>query len=353
MRPAADDPRAAEIAATLEVIDATLAGEPVDPGRAEVAELALLVRGERPKPADGFAHELDRRVGSRFAAAPKPAAKAKRRRSWWWTLAPAGGLAALAGIVVLIASAPTGVSNSANSAMSAAAPAHGSSETSRALLPAPARTNANPTAASPTPGLQTPANGRQVIQSSRLTLGARPNRIETVAQEALNVIGAQSGFVDSATVNAAGGTSGYARLQMTVPSATLPQTMTSLSRLPYAAVLSRTDKVEDVTAQLRRAKRHHQKTRVRALEHGVAYSKISLTVQADAPPSGRTHHSHGGGGFTIGRAAHDALGVLTVIGGIAVIALAVLVPLAIVAVLLWNGWAALRRRRREHALDLA
>jgi hypothetical protein len=351
MRPAADEPGRAEIAATLEVIDATLAGEPVDPGDAEVAELALLLADERPKPADEFARELDRRVESRFGAASKPAAKAKRRRSWRWSLAPAAGLAALAGIVVLIASAPGGVSSSGSSVMSAHAGLHGQSEKSRAMLP-PARLNAKPTAAAPNPGLQAPQNGRQLIQSSQLALGARPNRIETVAQEALNVIGAQDGFVDSATVNAAGGTSGYARLQLTVPSATLPQTMTSLSRLPYATVISRMDKVEDVTGQLQSAKRHHQKARVRALEHGVAFSKISLTVQADAPSSGQAHHSHGGG-FTLGRAAHDALGVLTVIGGIALIALAVLVPLAAVVALAWQLRSWIRRHQRERALDLA
>jgi hypothetical protein len=126
--------------------------------------------------------------------------------------------------------------------------------------------------------------------------------------------------------------------------------MTSLSRLRYATVLERTDKVEDVTAQLQAAKRHHRSARVRALEHGVAYSKVSLTIQAVARASGHKHDS-GGGGFTIGRAAHDAL--LTVIGGIALIALAVLVPLSVIVALGWNLRGALRRRQREQALDLA
>jgi hypothetical protein len=128
--------------------------------------------------------------------------------------------------------------------------------------------------------------------------------------------------------------------------------MTSLSRLRYATVLQRTDRVEDVTGRLQKAKRHHQKARVRALERGVAYSKISLNIQADSSTSGPTHRGHDGG-FTIGKAAHDALDVLTVIGGIVLIALAVLVPLAVIVLLGWNLRAALRRRQREQALDLA
>jgi hypothetical protein len=166
------------------------------------------------------------------------------------------------------------------------------------------------------------------------------------------VVGAHNGFVNSATVNSAPGSSGYANLQLTVPSATLPQLMTLLSRLPYSTVVSRTDNVEDVTAALQRAKRHHQKARVHALEHGIAYSKVSLYVRADTTPSTPGHRGHGGG-FTLGRAVHDALAVLTVIGGITLIALAVLLPLAFIVALGWNVRTAIRRRQREQALDLA
>jgi hypothetical protein len=60
-----------------------------------------------------------------------------------------------------------------------------------------------------------------------------------------------------------------------------------------------------------------------------------------------------GSGFTLHRAAHDALRVLTVAAGIALIALAVMVPAGLLGALgLW-AFAAIRRRRREQALDLA
>jgi hypothetical protein len=59
-----------------------------------------------------------------------------------------------------------------------------------------------------------------------------------------------------------------------------------------------------------------------------------------------------GSSFTLGRSAHDAGRVLIVVAGVALIALAVLVPLGLAAALVaWIGLA-IRRRRREHALDL-
>jgi hypothetical protein len=314
----------------------------------------LLVAGERPAPADEFADELDRRVGNRFGATSKAAAKASRRRKWPWVLAPAGGLAALAAIILVIALTPSETTSSSSDVSLGRAVPTRAGPGSAALKASPqvARpaTRSGSSGIPASPGLQPTPNGRKLVQSSQLSLGASSSRIDAVAQEVYNVVGAQHGFVNSSTVTAARGTGGYAHFQLTVPSATLPQTMTSLSRLRYATVLERTDKVEDVTAQLQAAKRHHRSARVRALEHGVAYSKVSLTIQAVARASGHKHDS-GGGGFTIGRAAHDAL--LTVIGGIALIALAVLVPLSVIVALGWNLRAALRRRQREQALDLA
>src|SRR5579875_3637051 len=75
------DPLEPEVLAALEAIDATLEGEPVDPEHAELAELALILRAERPVPDDAFLARLDRRVGERFAERDRLA----RPWSWrWW-----------------------------------------------------------------------------------------------------------------------------------------------------------------------------------------------------------------------------------------------------------------------------
>src|SRR5882762_5829567 len=99
MRGPDEAPLDPEVAAALDALDATLAGEPVDPDHAELAELALLLADERPRPDRAFAAGLDGRVGQRFGRA-RPA---RRRRLLVW--APAGGLgAAVAVTVVIVAS---------------------------------------------------------------------------------------------------------------------------------------------------------------------------------------------------------------------------------------------------------
>ena len=58
----------------LEAVDAALAGRYVAPEHAELADLALLLRDERPQPAPAWATHLDRRVEAGFPAKPKPCA---------------------------------------------------------------------------------------------------------------------------------------------------------------------------------------------------------------------------------------------------------------------------------------
>ena len=83
----------------------------------------------------------------------------------------------------------------------------------------------------------------------------------------------------------------------------------------------------------------------------MAYSNITVRIQSTTPTPGRAGPGHSSG-FTIGKAAHDAGRVLVVVAGVALIVLAVMVPVGLVAALVaWVGFA-VRRRRREQALDL-
>src|SRR5437588_11060759 len=95
-----------ELVAVLEAIDATLAGEAVDPQHAEVAELALLVAADRPVIDSGFAARLDQRVQERAApVTPGAHRKPRRRRVRWLVWAPASAVAAsLAAAVVIVVS---------------------------------------------------------------------------------------------------------------------------------------------------------------------------------------------------------------------------------------------------------
>ncbi len=397
MRRLDDDTLDPEIAASLDAIDATLAGDPVDPCHAELAELALLLRAERPEPAPEFARLLDRRVDARFAA---PRSAAPRRRKRWPLFVPAAGLAAAAAVAAVIvavssggggqpvvlqsSSAASGAARQPTVARPAARPAAKPSQGSAAsgqFAPSPA-------AAVPYPGLRLPQSNRKIVQSSQLALSTASSRIEAVAQEVFDVVGAQRGFVSSSSVTATGSPNGYAQFQLSVPSATLAQTMTELSGLRYAHVASRTDNTNDITDQfnsanaqlaeaqalrtslLKQLQNATTQTQIsslqaqlsdankkiaavqaslRSLNHQVSYSQVSLTVQAGAVAVAK----RGSGGFTLGGAAHDAGRVLTVAAGAALIALAVLVPLALLSALGWWVTSAVRRRRRDQALDLA
>jgi hypothetical protein len=380
MRRLDDDMVDPEVEAALVAIDATLAGEPVDPEHAELAELALLLAAGRPEPAPEFAASLDARVARRF----------ERPRRFSWKLA-AGVLApAAAAVVVVVLVAGRGGPTVQTASTASGAAKVGTPQTQQDYAGhAPSASTAAASAPTPAGAPQPPNNGRKVIQSAQLSLTAPANRIEDVAQETFDVIARENGVVRRSTVTSTGGSDGYAEFQLSVPSGSLSDTMNALSRLQFAHVASRTDTSQDVndtyvsvTRQLADARAlraallkqlagatTQQQTdslnarirdveatiagyeaQLRGLDRKINYSDIALTINAGAVPVG---HTSGGSGFTIGKALHDASRVLTVAAGVALIALAAIVPVALIAALVWWGRAALRRRRREQALDLA
>jgi Domain of unknown function (DUF4349) len=430
MRGPDNDPLGPEIAGALMAVDATLAGDPVDPEYAELAELALILRRERPRTSDEFTARLDERVQRRFAR-PAPAVRGTGLRRWLsGSLAGLAAAAAATVLVIVVANGGGGVSNSSSSAAagsagatvatsssaaatsSASAGSAAARDEKRAAGTGAARfgSSAGPTndaassasasatstsaaASSPQAVIPTPPNPgkRQVVQSAQLTLAVTPKRIDDVSQEVFDVIGQEKGYVNGSNVTS-GGSDGNAFFQLSVPSSNLPATLAALSELKGAHVLSRTDNTNDITGQvggagqrlaearaLRRsllkqlanatttaqvtsiqARLHDANASIasdlstlRGLQRQVAYSNITLRIQSTTapPPVGRVGSSHSSG-FTIGKAAHDAGRVLVVVAGVALIALAVMVPVGLVAALLaWVGFA-VRRRRRDQALDL-
>jgi hypothetical protein len=114
-----------------------------------------------------------------------------------------------------------------------------------------------------------------------------------------------------------------------------------------AQVISLTAQIHDADAAIARAE-----AALAGLNHQISYSTVQVQINAApivpvAPPAGTSH------GFTLGNAWHDAVRVLTVAAGVSLIALAVLIPLGLVAAVV--AWIAywVRRRRREAALDAA
>ncbi len=424
-----------EVAGVLMAIDAALAGEPGDPEHAGLAELALILRADRPRPDPGFARALDERVQRRFAAPPRAAGGAA---GWRRRLAPAawGAGALAAGAVVAIAvvlggarvgGSPAPSSSAASSSVASpagaeatrsgarAAPSGTASGRAAASAPghapasapgqAPASGTGAGSAAPPSstgPPVPVPSTARRIVQSAQLQLSTTPGRIDDVAQEVFDVVASVNGIVDSSSVTSGGGSpapatgpvvapaapGGGAFFQLRVPSVNLSQALSALSRLRYADVVSRTDATQDITGQVGRAGMRLAEARalrrsllgrlaaattteqvdslrlqlrdvdasiasrlatLDGLRRQVAYSRISLTVDAATPPPGPVR----GAGFTLGRAARDAGRVLVVVAGVGLIALAALIPVALLAALgVWVGLG-VRRRRRERALDAA
>ena len=389
-----DAPIDPEIAAVLDAIDATLAGDPVDGRYAETAEIALLLSSERAAVRPEFARTMDERVARRFAPAPVAVSR-RRRRVPREFLEMTGGLAAAIGLIVAIVVIAGGGhgSSSMSSASSGAASGAGSS---RAVSSPPTASGSKaqpalvpPNGSSSTPTLQPPTTGRKVVQSAGLELAAAPSRIDDVAQQVYDVIGALGGIVENSTVTQTGGPEGYADFQLSVPSASLGQAMGRLSSLNYAQVVSRTDSSQDITDQYGAAQRSLADARalrtsllkqlagattteqvdslnaqihdaeasissdqatLNRLNHQVGFSQLSVEINARSAPA---PVSHGNGGFGIGQAAHDAGRVLTVAAGISLIGIAALLPVALVAGLAWWVGSTVRRRRREQALDAA
>ena len=397
------EPLEPEMAAALAAIDATLDGDPVDPEHAELAELALILRAERPTPAPEAAGAIDERVAQRWA---RPPLRRRLRRTRTWLAAPVAGLAAVALVVAIVSiggngGSSSGVSSaaalSATSSASAGASAPGSDASSgSATSGASASRSAPGRAAAPAQGNReqapvpspSPSGKRQVVQSAQLSLSTAPSRVDDVAQQVFDVVDAENGIVVSSHVTSTGGPDGGARFALSVPVGNLQRTVSDLSRLHGAHVVSRSDDTNDITGQVGGAGRRLAEARalrrsllrqlaaattpeaiaslraqlrdadatigrdsasLNGLHRSVANSSLTVTIQAASVPVPTASH---GGGFTLRRAVHDAGRVLVVVAGVALIALAVLVPLGLLMALV--GWVALvlRRRRREATLDL-
>ena len=251
-------------------------------------------------------------------------------------------------------------------------------------LNSPATFNSAATSSAPV------APGSKQIQAAQISLTTPNEHVDQVANEVFSVVGTEHGSVlsshiTSATSNSGGG---YASFSLSIPTSNLQDAMTQLSRLHYAAVSSRTDAsqnvsnqynndlrqlrdaralrasllkqlqtaytqqaIDSIKAQLKLAEQqiNSWQAALGALNHRISYSNVSVQINAGGlPVVPATHHRSS---FTIGSAGHDALRVLVVSAGVALIALAVALPVGLVAALLVWLWVWLRQRRREHALD--
>lgn len=235
----------------------------------------------------------------------------------------------------------------------------------------------------PSGGTADDAARRSVERGVNLRLATSPKGLDDVAQGVVRVTDAVGGYVRSSTVDSRPGLGGGASFDLQIPVARLQSALSRLSQL--AKVRSRTESSVDVTGQvvLARNRAAARKAERRALLRQLEAAKsVSETArirerlrsiearlrEANAARAGlrrRTAYSavavqvvteRGGAAaapskWTPSDALGDARRVLEVFAGVALVALAVLVPLSLLLLLLWPLARVGQRRRREQALE--
>jgi hypothetical protein len=378
----------------------------------ELAELGELLREDPPRPGEDWTRRLDERAAAGFPEPPRAVRRARReRRRRFAALRPALAPAIavlLLGVVIAVpvalnsgdmddAGGGSGESASSGGSGGGALPALKKRSTAEragggaASGPEPAlqRDSAASIPVPPTPGGGSPLSDarreRRVERSAAITLGAPAREVADVADGVVRVTDALGGFVADSSVYSAAGSDAHASFELRIPTARLPRALADLSRLAH--VRERSQAARDITAQavsaadrLQEARKERQsllrqlgravtlnetesiKARLRLVNRRIAaarasvrrvsnrasFANVSVSVVADAGSGAAP-----GGSWTPRDAFRDAVRVLEVAAGVFLIALALLIPLALVAGLGWLGGRVAVRRRRERALDVA
>jgi hypothetical protein len=382
----------------LAALDDALAGRPVDPDLADLAELAVLVRDERPAPNPAFAHSLDERARRGF---PRAAGRRVRALSWPKLTLPALGLVASAFLVVAIATSgpgggePSGGGSAASKAAPSTAGDESASSQARSKPPAPSSSDSAggatsaPAVVGPTPLPPQPEplpradrrSRRSVERSAQLTLATTPGDIDGAAAKVVRVTDDLGGYVVSSQVSS--GSS--AEFELRVPERRLQRALSRLSAI--GKLRGRTQSSQDITAavvsvevrlkdarterrsllrQLAKATTPNETTSirerlrlvsgqiaaakrdVRRVKTRASYSTIAVSLLADKHAGSASVGDHH---WTPREALGDAGRILEVAASVLLVVGAVALPLGLVGLLVWLAARQAAHRRRERALD--
>lgn len=374
-------------------------------------ELTAELRALRPSPRTTFTDELDARVAAGFAKTgeskeglPRRIARALRNSSPRRLALPAGAIA-LTALVVATAVIATGEMGSkpspdearlsespppsvrfsdTPSTLSGGRPPTATSKSAAGEASAGVGVPIGPSAGYQLERASQPLAGadrRAIERDAELVLRTQPGEIGKASREVFDAIHAANGVVLSSSVRDQRGESS-ARFQLLVPSARLGDTLASLSQI--AEVRSRHESTLDITAPtvsvkdrlkdseatiegmlaqlgategyeeralLERQLRHERqraavlRSQLDELQRRADFARISLRIEsgtdADAIVSGR---------WGVDDALHDAGRILAISAGVAVVALAVIGPIALIALLTWLAQRIWLRQRRERVL---
>jgi hypothetical protein len=360
---------------TLEALDAALAGRPVPPDLTELGGLAVLVRDERPLPPPAFAAALDARAADGF---PRPR---RRRAPGLQVMGPALAAAACLLLVAGLVAVPRLGSDGDRQASGGGGASGTALDRESAPQPGPLASPPAPPGGSPR---SDSVGRRRVEHSAALTLAARPAELEDVADGVVRVTDAAGGFVQSSSVTSGRRSASGGEFILRIPASGLQAALADLSRLAHVRErsqrtlditrlsVSARDRLADARAEraslrrrLARADTDQEAARLRAqlrrasrrvavagrdvarADNRARFATVTVSLVAD-----RSAAAPGDGGrWTPADALGDAVRVLEVAAGVAVVALAVALPLGLLG---GGAWVATRhgvRRRRERALD--
>ena len=379
------------IARDLRAVDAALSGGAAtheDPSARELQELALALRADSPMPDRVFAEDLGQRVEAGFP--PEPGSRPPRFRLPRASLLPvAGAVAPLVLIVVVVFAAGGPLQGDGNDDAGDGGGGGGGSVASEPGRDAGAGEvggggrSEGAFAQPPLPGTAFAPRHRErrIERSIAMTLTAPDDEIPALADNVNRVATRYDGFVLRSELDTGdGGATGSYELR--IPSNRLQGAVRALAGL--ATVSSQSQSGQDVTrdfvttADRLEAARAERRSLLRRLENAdtdseaealrarldlvageinglrsqlrdlrlrTDYAIVSVDLVGDESDSGSS-----GGGGSFDDAVGDAGDLLVGFAGVLIRVLAIVLPVGLIAAVVWVGTAAVRRRRRESAL---
>lgn len=349
-------------------------------------QMAADLRALRPKPRPEFTAELDEHAAAGFprrSRLPRLSFRVQPRR----ILLPAGGFAVVA-IAVVTALV---VSNEESKVDSYSAPKQSSGAEFEAAKPMASDRAGSAAAGAEIKPLSeevganlTRLSGRAVERSATLVLGAAPGDVADDSAKVFEVVRAHDGIVmRSSTQEGEPGRAG-ARFELLIPSTKLGDALADLSAIDE--VRSRHEATADITAptvnvtellrdskaridsllgqlegaetesereaveaELSQERRHRARLRsqLQNLQRRADLSRVLVRIETGA----EEESGAGGGAWGVGDALGDAGQILAVAAAVAVVGLAILGPLALIALLAWLTHRAWVRRERRRVLS--
>lgn len=278
------------------------------------------------------------------------------------------------------------VPESAESADSATGTAAPSSSAAKAVPPADLEAMSGVGSSAAGGGARESVTGlhRDVERSTAIVLGTDPEGVADATAKVFEAVHAAHGIVlRSSSTNGSEGRAG-ASFDLLIPSGRLDDALAAFSGI--AEVRSRHDGTVDITAPTVGASERLQDSQARidslltelagaeteaeraaieaqvsserrrsarlsaqleALDKRASLSHVSLRIVAD----GSSSSAASGGSWDVGDALGDAGRILAIAAGVTIVGLAVLAPIALLALLIWAANRAWVRRERERALD--